>query len=297
MYDFKEWQYFNGHSDDKTLDRDYAAYRSENNATYEVYPYPHDKKHTTNLESCPAIWKQLKVRLQVFPKGFWAGSDLCIGDTSNTTDSENSDFKLDCDAKDTIGLTVMGINIGLVVGIYFLAFIRLYLKLPLVNKSKKALVVDWLKFVQYPVLNLVDSILGGIFIQSENNWISDVMYFVRMTTTLSIFWISTNIIKWLEVFIIASVFKDVILALVCVLVLNRDKFELSPHEQVTYKFIRLILGYILEDSGQNIIQYFFKEKYLMGADFFVYAKASIKIAATLHMAKLLGTGFSTECFF
>ena len=58
-------------------------------------------------------------------------------------------------------------------------------------------------------------------------------------------------------------------------------FMLDPAEQQQMKLIRALTGFALEDFGQNLIQYFYKEKYLLEDNIFVYVKALITLLTTL----------------
>ena len=63
-------------------------------------------------------------------------------------------------------------------------------------------------------------------------------------------------------------------------VFYRDSLLISRRDQQRLKLVRVVLGYAFEDSGQNIIQYFFKEKFLLEADPFIFLKAFVTLVST-----------------
>ena len=70
-----------------------------------------------------------------------------------------------------------------------------------------------------------------------------------------------------------------------------DSFEIDLQKQQQLKLIRLVLGYAMENSGQNVIQYFYQEKYMIQIDQFVFVKAAITLGTTLSNVFKLGSSF------
>ena len=58
MLDFKRWQYYNGYSPDIDM------FKSKNNRTLKVFPFPYNEYAATHLDACPTIWKQVKARFE-----------------------------------------------------------------------------------------------------------------------------------------------------------------------------------------------------------------------------------------
>ena len=75
-----------------------------------------------------------------------------------------------------------------------------------------------------------------------------------------------------------------------------DDLLLSEQEQQRLKIIRLVLGYALEDLGQNVIQYFYKEKYLLQADPFIFIKALITLTSSSFAVYKLSCGCVAHFF-
>ena len=74
--------------------------------------------------------------------------------------------------------------------------------------------------------------------------------------------------------------KIVNLSSVTIHLLYVDSFNLTIEKAQQLKLIRLLVGWILEDSGQNIIQYFYQEKFLLQLDLFVLVKVGIALLTT-----------------
>ena len=53
--------------------------------------------------------------------------------------------------------------------------------------------------------------------------------------------------------------------------------------------MKMITGYLFEDGGQNILQYFYKEKYSFKWEFLMYFKTGMAFFAAGLGFKLLGT--------
>ena len=70
-----------------------------------------------------------------------------------------------------------------------------------------------------------------------------------------------------------------------------DSFEIDLQKQQQLKLIRLVLGYAMENSGQNVIQYFYQEKYMIQIDLFVFVKAAITLGTTFSNLFKLGSSF------
>ena len=71
-------------------------------------------------------------------------------------------------------------------------------------------------------------------------------------------------------------------------VFYRQGLVISQNDQQKLKLLRAVLGYVFEDSGQNIVQYFFKEKYLLEADVFIFVKALVTLgSATFTLYSLV----------
>ena len=73
----------------------------------------------------------------------------------------------------------------------------------------------YVEFFLNPVLDLLDSVLGKLLSRKNDSKInfSDIIYFYKITGTLSLFWLRASVITIMEIFVTLSFVKDTCLAL------------------------------------------------------------------------------------
>ena len=128
--------------------------------------------------------------------------------------------------------------------------------------------------IKQSVLFLIASVTESLDI------VLDGIYIVRLSRILNRFWIKANLIKLMLKLYMVAVAKDIIFNFLTLVFLFQDSLELSAQKNFQLNFFMKFVGFFTENTVQDVLQYFYFEKYQMDGDIIIIVKFIIGLLVT-----------------